>query len=121
MEYARKHVKMKEKTYRFLEEMLGRMKVTFTQNQVKLDLPDWESSSLGKRQIMIGFNKIYPYQVLATTSSKVVILINAALTVEETLSVYTFERDDVMWVYVENFISPMREYFRRVHAEPLAH
>lgn len=122
IEYARKHIKMQEKTYQFLEEMLGRMRITFTPSQVKLDLPDWESISLGKHYNMTGFNETYSYQILATTPTKVVILTNAAATTEEALVViYTFEGDDIMWTYVESFASPIREYFRRAHPEQLSH
>ena len=70
MEYAQKHIRMEKKTYRFLEEMLGRMRVSFTSNQVKIDLPDWESTSLDKRHNMEGFNRTYSYKVLATTLTK---------------------------------------------------
>ena len=33
MEYAQKHIRMEKKTYRFLEEMLGRMRVSFTSSK----------------------------------------------------------------------------------------
>jgi len=120
--FNRQYARLEERTHLFLEQMLGRATLAFTQTYVRSEMPDWESTTAeGNRSLLKGFNAQHRYRVLSTTASQVVIETRQAVTGDRAVLTYNFASPDTVWLYLagpgfENLHA--REYFVRVGPAP---
>jgi hypothetical protein len=117
MAFAKDYSQLPNKTTLFLEQLMGQMTMTFTKSTIFSYMPDSQSvTSEGVKSQLVGFKEKHPYRVLATTKTQIAILGSEPVTNLQTITVYNFENDDTMWVYLggRNFSNlNIREYFRR--------
>ncbi len=119
MRFIKDNVRLEDKTYKFLSDMMGRLELTFTPEQVHFYLPDWEAKIEGKAHRMVGFNEKTPYTVLYASERVIVATGIEPVTGKKVVTTYNFDGPDVMWLYTggaDNALpdSHYREYFRRV-------
>ena len=120
MNYLRQHVKLEKRTDHFLEQMMGRLTITFSTDRVKSVMPAYDATINGKSHHMTGFESDNTYRVLY--SGPRVVVVSSLQPVTNTLAVttYNFDGPDVIWIYTGGADqvlpdSHYREYFRRVH------
>ena len=118
MRFARERSKMEDKTILFLDQMMGRMNLVFTPSIVSSEMPDWQSESLdGAKANLVGFRESHQYKVLGATADQVAVDSLEPVTGRRKITVYTFDNEDTMWVYVGSASSQkmnIREYFVRI-------
>ncbi len=118
MAFATARAKLEDKTILFLEQMMGRMTITFTQSRITSVMPDWESETAeGVRSNLAGFNESHTYKIIATTPTEVAISSVEPVTRRKDITVFHFEDKNTMWVYLGGATFPqmnIREYFVRV-------
>lgn len=117
MGFAIERAKLEDKTVRFLDQMMGRMTLTFSRSRVTSVMPDWESETVeGVKSSLVGFSETHAYKVVATTPTQVAVVSMEPVTDRRTITVYNFEDKDTMWVYLGGPTFPqmnIREYFVR--------
>jgi hypothetical protein len=119
MNFIERNVKLEEKTYKFLSDMMGRLTLTFTRDRVRSVLPDWDTSIEGRARQMVGFGDEAPYRVLYANERVIVISGAEPVTHQETVTTFNFDGPDTMWIYTGGSDKALpqshyREYFRRV-------
>ena len=118
MKFNREHAKLEDKTLVFLEHLFGHLTITFTAGTVTTSMPNWESqTALGVNAPMVGFTETHPYKRLGSSRTEVAVSGREPVTGLRRITVYNFEGDNTMWVYLggENFPAlHVREYFARV-------
>jgi hypothetical protein len=118
MTFAKEHGKLSDNTSLFLDQLMGRLTLTFTKSTVFSYLPDTQSTTVeGIKSQLIGFNERNQYKSLATTETQIAILSLEPVTGIKTITTYNFEDENTMWVYLggRNFSKlNIREYFRRI-------
>ena len=118
MAFARDRAKLEDKTLRLLDQMMGRMTVTFTTTRVASHMPDWQSEDIeGKKSNFVGINEVSPYRLLGSNDTQVVIASIEPVTRRRVIALYNFEDENTMWVYLGGPTFPqmnIREYFVRV-------
>ena len=121
MNFNSAHAKLSEKKHHFLSQILGHLTVTFTENEVHLEMPSLEvTAANGKRNIFVGFKETNPYQVLGYSSKSIAILSPQPVTGgPKVITVYNFENSNIMWIYLagadKDFPDEhLREYFVRI-------
>ena len=118
MQFARDRAKLEDKTLLFLEQLMGKMTVTFSPNRIVSEMPDWQSKNAnGEKSGLAGFKEVHRYKLLATTPTQVAVSSVEPVTGRRTITVYNFENKNTMWVYLgASAFSEMniREYFVRI-------
>lgn len=118
MAFAKDHRKLSERTNLFLDQLMGRLTLTFTKSTVSSSMPDSNSTTFeGVKSQLRGFTEKNRYKALAATKTQVAILSLEPVTGIKTISVYNFEDANTMWVYLGGESFPnlnIREYFRRI-------
>ncbi len=118
MAFAQERAKLEDKTKLFLGQMMGRMTLRFDRERVRSDMPDWRSvNAAGEASNLIGFSETRRYKVLGKTASQIAITSVDPSTRQKIITVYNFDNDDRMWVYLGGTSFPqmnIREYFVRV-------
>ena len=118
MRFAREHASLENKTLLFLEQMMGRLTLTFAAAQLTSQLPNWESeTSEGVKSQLVGFKETHPYRVVATTRTQVAVVTPEPVTGRQAITVYNFDNADTMWIYLGGASFPemtVREYFVRI-------
>lgn len=112
--YAREHLKISQKTDRFLSDIMGHMVMTFTDDTITLDMPDWNITTGSGTKKMKGFHNVEHYKLLGSSPDQVVIQTQSSLDKRNQIGLYTFDGPDKMWVYVTSLKSPVREFFVRI-------
>jgi hypothetical protein len=118
MSFARDRAKLEDKTILFLDQMMGQLRLTFTQDHIVSVMPDWQSKTAeGKTSQLVGFSETHPYKVLGTTATQVVVSSIEPVTGRKAITVYNFVGENTMWVYLGEESFPelnIREYFVRI-------
>jgi|JI6StandDraft_1071083.scaffolds.fasta_scaffold778506_1 hypothetical protein len=118
MAFAKAQAKLEEKTYFFLEQIMGQMTVTFSRGRIKSEMPSRPIETLeGAKSNFTGFTETHDYKVLAKTQSQVAISSQEPVTGRKVITVFNFEDENTMWVYIGGASFPqlnIREYFVRV-------
>ena len=117
MSFAEERAKLEDKTMLFLKQMVGLQTITFTATQVRSEMPNWESTTAdGLTSKLIGFDETHPYKRIGTTANQVAVASQEPVTGRTRITVYNFEDEDTMWVYLGGAPFPqmnIREYFVR--------
>ena len=115
--FARAHAKIEEKTVAFLEQAMGRLTLVITATHISSDMPDYESTTVeGVTTRMVGFREIHPYRKLGASETQVSVLSAEPVTGRSIITVYNFDDENTMWIYVGGPSFPdlnIREYFVR--------
>ncbi len=118
MKFARDHAKLEDKTLLFLAQILGRMTLTFTSKTLKSEMPDTQSETAeGVKSQLVGFRELHAYRVIGSSRDQVAVLSVEPVTGRKRVTVYNFEDQDIMWVYLGGAPFPqmnIREYFVRI-------
>jgi hypothetical protein len=118
MRFARERAKMEDKTLLFFGQMMGRMTLDFTSSLVSSDMPDWQSETVsGVKSNLSGFHESHRYEVLGSTADQVAVDSVEPVSGRRKITVYNFEDDDTMWIYLGGGTFPqmnVREYFVRI-------
>ena len=119
MSFIKEHVRLEDKTYTFLNDIMGQLTLTFSRDKVSSSLPDSDVTIAGKVHHMVGFNEQAPYAVIYASDRVVVTSGVEPVTHTAVVTTYNFDSPDVMWIYTggaDNALpnSHYREYFRRV-------
>ncbi len=118
MLFAKERARLEDKTYLFLEQMMGRMTLTFTAIRLKSEMPDWQSETVdGVKSQLVGFRESHAYKVIGSSRDQVAVVSTEPVTGRKHITVYNFEDEDTMWVYLGGAPFPqmnIREYFVRV-------
>jgi hypothetical protein len=119
MSFMNENVKLQDKTRKFLSDMMGRLTLTFTHNQVRSSLPDYDVCIEGKKHHMVGFNEDASYTVLYSAGRVIVTSGREPVSGNAVVTTYNFDSPDIMWIYTggaDNALpnSHYREYFRRL-------
>jgi hypothetical protein len=119
MSFIKKNVKLEPKREKFLQDIMGRLTITFNKTNVISVLPDVEVTIEGKKHNMVGFTENSTYKVVAANRNVIVVSEKENVSGRQILTTYNFESDDVIWVYTggadrATSDSHYREYFRRV-------
>ena len=119
MEFIKENVRLEDKTYRFLGDMMGRLTLTFTAEEVRFSLPDWDVMIEGEERHMVGFSNETSYTVLYVNEHVIVVTGAEPVTGREIVTTYNFDSPDLMWIYTGGAGNALpnshyREYFRRV-------
>ncbi len=114
MTFNKQHAVLQQKTVEFLTQITGRLTLTFTADDVVMQMPDWEYKVANESRKMVGFSEHHQYTVLASTDSSVAIRMAEPVTGSDQIHVYHFENPDKMWLYVSTLGMHIREYFTRV-------
>lgn len=118
MLFAKEHARLQDKTYLFLEQMMGRMTLSFTAKTIRIEMPDWQSeTAAGGKSQLVGFRETHAYKVIGSSHDQVAVVSAEPVTGRKRITVYNFEDEDTMWVYLGGGPFPqmnMREYFVRV-------
>jgi hypothetical protein len=113
MAWLRKHTTMTKKKDAFLDQLIGHMRLTFTRDHVKTDMPDISVQLDGKPAPMKGWHSVDPFTVVSVSANHVTLSGANPVTGATELSEHDFEGHDTMWEPVA--MDPgSREYFRRV-------
>jgi len=118
MSFAKERARLEDKTVRFLDQMMGKMTLTFSQTKVESEMPDWQSETTeGVRSNLVGFRESHRYKVLGASRNQVAVVSTEPVTGRRQITVYNFDDEDTMWVYLGGAALPqlnIREYFVRV-------
>ena len=108
------HARLQEKTAAFLDELMGRMVVTFATSEVSYSMPDFETTIDGETFDMAGYEETHPFIVVATTPDSIAISTTEPVSHEPVIVVYHMVSNDRMWIYVNHPEIHVREYFKRM-------
>ena len=116
-------MKMEDRAYKFLDSLIGKMTLEFTEGEVHMKFPDHEAMINGEKKPFEGFDEVSPYKVLYNDERVVVISSIEPITGKTNVSTYHFDSDKIMWAYAGGSEPPVpdlhiREYFRRVDEAP---
>ena len=119
MSFIKKNLKLEAKREKFLEDIMGRLSITFDKHNVISVLPDHEVIIEGKKYNMAGFTEKSIYTIIASNKNVVVVSEKENVSGKQVFTSYNFVSADVMWVYTGGADrtlpdSHYREYFRRV-------
>lgn len=118
MNFAREKARMEDKTILFLDQIMGKMTLVFSATRVSSEMPDWQSETAeGVKSQLVGFRESHRYKQIGSTADQVALSSVEPVTGRRRITVYNFENQDTMWVYVggEPFSEMnIREYFVRV-------
>ena len=116
--FARDRAKLEDKTLLFIEQMMGRMTLTFTPRRIASEMPDWQSEdAAGNKSNLVGFKETHSYKLLGSTRTQVAIASVEPVTGRHAITIYNFDNENTMWVYLGGAPFPemnIREYFVRV-------
>lgn len=120
MQFVRERVRAEEKTYRFSEELYGRMTMSIGEDRIRYLLPDFDVEVEGKPFRMTGFDETLPYRIIHESEKVIVAVGTEPVTGNETITIYNFIGRDLMWIYTGGADKALpeshdREYFRRIH------
>ncbi len=123
MDFIQRNVKMEDRTYKFLDSLMGKMTFKVTDNELHYEFPDHEVMVNGEKKPFKGFDGTSPYKVLYNDERIVVISSNQPITGKVDVTIYHFDSDNVMWTYEGGAEPPVpdlhiREYFRRIDETP---
>jgi hypothetical protein len=119
MSFNRAKAKLEERQDHFLDSLMGKMTLEFTDKQLHLRMPDTQVAVRGELKPFAGFEERNPYKILFCNKRMAVIETAEAITGESSVTTYFFVGTDAMWAYVGTN-SPkvpdlhIREYFKRV-------
>ena len=119
MAFNRVKAKLEERQDHFLDSLMGRMTLEFTDKELHLRMPDTLVSVKGELKPFSGFEERNPYKVLFCNDRMAVIETAEAVTGASSVTTYFFVGSNSMWAYVGTN-SPkvpdlhIREYFKRV-------
>ncbi|NUO75927.1 MAG: hypothetical protein HOQ32_07925 [Lysobacter sp.] len=119
MSFNRANARLEERQDRFLDSLMGKMTLEFTDKELRLQMPDTQVAVGGERKPFAGFDERKPYKILFCNERMAVIESAEAVTGERGVSTYFFVGADAMWAYVGSNnpkVSDLhiREYFKRV-------
>lgn len=119
MRFIRQNVKIEEKTDKFLDEMMGRLTMKVTKDQVQSILPSWDIQIGNKMHHMVGFNETHPYTIISSNDNVVVVSSVEPVTGKASITIYNFDAPDTMWIYTGGADKALpnshyREYFVRL-------
>jgi hypothetical protein len=119
MKFNREKAVIQDKTALFLEQIMGHMIITLTPTRMTTDMPDVNTkSALGVAAIFHGSHESDDYDFLGSTPTQVAISSTESATGLRKITVFNFEDDNTMWVYLGGGNFPdmnLREYFVRQH------
>jgi len=121
-DFIKKNVRLEDKTYKFLADMMGRLTLTFTKDHIESSLPDWDVTIEGKSHHMVGFKEKQPYSIIYNIAHVIVTKGVTPVVHTEGVTTYNFDGPDIMWIYTGSSDqvlpnSHYREYFRRIKAD----
>ncbi|MBK8583471.1 MAG: hypothetical protein IPL86_17170 [Flavobacteriales bacterium] len=113
------HVKLQPKTEKFIEDIMGRLTLTFTKTKLISLLSDFDVVIEGKTHRMEGFMSSSPYTVVYSSENVVAVSAVEPVTNKATVTIYSFVDQNTFWVYTGGSDKALpdshyREYFRRV-------
>ncbi len=119
MKYIRDNIKPEKQADAFLDEIMGRLTLTFTADRVSADMPDWTAHIQGKTYRMAGFHEVAPYTVTSVGGHEISVSSVDQATGKATERTYSFDSNDTMWIKSVGAdkalpIQQYREYFKRV-------
>ncbi|MEY4562805.1 MAG: hypothetical protein RLZZ618_2082 [Pseudomonadota bacterium] len=118
MKFNKAHVILEERQLKFLDQMMGRMTLTFAGRSVVSHMDSFMITSMaGKTSKFEGHSTTSAYRLVASTDTEVAVTGLSAFTAKRQITVHHFVDDDTMWVYVGGEMFPdlhIREYFVRV-------
>ena len=118
MHFAKQHAKLEEKTLLFLDQMMGRLTLVFLPTRISSEMPNWQSETAeGIKSQLVGFRELSRYKIVGSTAEQIATISVEPLTGQRRITVYNFENQDTMWVYLGgSAFSNMniREYFVRI-------
>lgn len=119
MAFARDHARLRDSTYLFLDQILGRLTLRFDGSHIVSEMPESDIRIAGKLRHMEALKEEGTYEVLFSNDKIVVVKGRDTETGKFGVKVYNFIDDDTMWVYqdsADNEIADLniREYFVRV-------
>ncbi|MEC7118870.1 MAG: hypothetical protein VXW65_03070 [Pseudomonadota bacterium] len=103
LDYVYKHCELPAKTQSFLEQILGKMMLTFTEQAATAHSPTVTVSIEEKPYQIDGYTETQSYQVVNETPSTLTILFHASSTAPSKTTTYHFENPNRIWVDVEGF------------------
>lgn len=119
LDFIKSYAKVNDNTEEFLSQVMGHLTLRFDGKTVHLRTPDQTLSISGESHDWEGMDETTEYNVVFRNENTVAITSYDKLIKKETIAVYHFIDQDLMWVYVSGFdagLSDMhyREYFKRV-------
>ena len=119
MAYLDRNVKMGERQREGVDQMMGRLVVTFDGETASAKMAAWTVALDGEAHRMPGVDERMPYETLHCNDKVVVTRSMTSIAGREHVVVHNFDSADVMWVYVGGADSELpdssfREYFRRI-------
>ncbi len=119
MEFNIANSKMSDKQTVFLKQFLGNLKLTFDKGKAISYLREFDIKPLNSKKTHFESSKeIGTYKILGKDKSKIAVELNSP-SLGKSLSMYSFESNNLMWVYVGESSKMfsylhIREYFKRI-------
>lgn len=119
MSFNRANARLEVRQDRFLDSLMGKMTLEFTDKQLHMYMPDTQVTVNDKLMPLVGFDKRAPYKVLFCNERMVAVESTEPFTGDTEVTTYFFVGSDAMWAYAgnNNAKTPdlhIREYFKRV-------
>ena len=118
MAYLDGYVKLGERQREGVNQLMGRLVVTFDGRTSTSVIPAWTIEVGGEKREMHAFQDVATYETLHCNDKAVVTRSRKSIYGREQVTIFNFDRPDEMWVYVGGADSELpdssfREYFRR--------
>ncbi|MDQ1924613.1 hypothetical protein [Massilia pseudoviolaceinigra] len=119
MDFIRDKSKIEPKTDAFLNALLGKMTLTFTNGNLYVIMPETRVPVSGEMRPFAGFEEKKLYKVLFCSSAMIVWSAKRSFGEDDVATTFNFEAPDLAWVYTGSTVPETpdmhtREYFRRV-------
>ncbi|MGL4282866.1 MAG: hypothetical protein ACRCSI_04295 [Eubacterium aggregans] len=113
MDFIRNNAKITDKQYEFSNQIFGKMKMIFTEDQICFWMPDWQFD--GKAMKGWQDTEWQTYTLVGVNEDTAIISAYDPLKEKPGFILYSFEGPDTMWMYTgHNVTLHAREYFKRI-------
>ena len=114
MEYNKKHAELEPRQMEFLNQILGHMEISYTENQIhEHELPTLKVISDAREHDFVFEDLKYSYNLISCSDQTIKLSFTHPYTGEEEIEL-TFLNDDIYWVSPEMMMPRSREYFYRI-------